>query len=401
MKAPGQIRFALRAVTASRLRSALMLLALGIGVAAVVVLTALGEGARRYVGGEFAALGTNLVIVLPGATETTGGPPPIMGVTPRDLTVEDAIALSRSRAVEKMAPVALGISPVSHGSLERESLVLGTTHEMLAVRHLSMAAGRFLPPGDPERGDPVVVLGETIRKELFGTRNAVGEAVRLGDRRFRVIGVLADTGRSMGTDLDQMVVVPVSQAQALFGTPGLFRVILQARGRDRVEAVKADVMRIIADRHEGEADVTVITQDAVLATFDRIFTALTATVGGIAAISLVVAGILVMNVMLVAVTRRTPEVGLLKALGATPGAVRALFLWEAAVLSAAGAACGLLLGYVAVQVIGQVYPSFPIAVPVWAAGAAVVVSGTAGLAFGVWPASRAARLDPVAALERH
>ncbi|MDH5525994.1 MAG: ABC transporter permease [Nitrospirota bacterium] len=400
MKTRRQARFALRAVTASRLRSALMLLALAIGVAAVVVLTALGEGARRYVGGEFSALGTNLVIVLPGATETTGGPPPIMGVTPRDLTVQDAIALSHSRAVERVAPVAVGIAPVSRGSREREVMVLGTTHDMLSVRHLTMAAGRFLPPGDPERGDPVAVVGDTIRRELFAGKNPVGEWVRLGDRRFRVIGLLADTGRSMGTDLDQVVVIPVSQAQALFGTPGLFRVILQARGRDRVEMAKADAMRIIAERHEGEADVTVITQDAILATFDRIFTALTATVGGIAAISLIVAGILVMNVMLVAVAQRTPEVGLLKALGATPRRVRLLFLWEAALLSLAGAACGLALGYLGVAAIGQFYPGFPVAVPPWAAGAAVAVSGTAGLAFGVWPASRAARLDPVASLER-
>ncbi|MDH4229238.1 MAG: ABC transporter permease [Nitrospirota bacterium] len=400
MKPLIQLRFAARASAAAPLRAVLTLVALGIGVAAVIVLTALGEGARRFVNAEFASLGTNLVIVLPGATETTGGPPPLFGTAPRDLTLDDAAAVARHPAVRRMAPVVAGAATVSFGARERDTLVLGTTAEFQHVHHVTMGTGRFLPPGDLQRGDPVAVVGAKVRQELFGNTNPVGQWLRIGDRRFRVIGVTSPTGRSLGDNMDEMVVVPVTQAQALFGVSSLFRMLIEARGREGVPDAKAAALSIIAARHEGEADVTVITQDAVLATFDRVFTALTFTVAGIATISLLVAGILVMNVMLVAVTQRTPEVGLLKALGATARGVRSLFLWEATLLSLMGAACGLAVGYASVAGIASVWPTFPVAVPAWAAVAAVVVAVCAGLLFGVWPASRAARLDPVASLER-
>lgn len=395
-----RIAYATHALAGHRGRSALTLLATGIGVAAVVVLTALGEGARRYVVGEFASLGTHLLIVLPGRTETTGGPPPMMGVAPRDLTVADTQALLKSRAVLRVAPVVLGTVPVAFGGRTRDSMTVGSTWDLLPVRNLTLAQGRFLPPGDPERGPPVAVLGGTVRDALFGAEPAVGRWVRIGDRRFKVIGVLASKGTAIGMTLDEVVVIPVSQAEALFNTQGLFRALVQARSRASIADAKQDVLAIIRARHEGDDDVTVITQDSVLSTFDRILTALTLTVAGIGAISLVVAGILVMNVMLVSVTQRTAEIGLLKALGAKGRVVLGLFLAEAAVLSLAGAACGLVVGYAAVAVIARVYPSFPVAAPAWAAAAGVGVAVVTGLLFGVWPARRAARLDPVAALAR-
>jgi putative ABC transport system permease protein len=391
--------FSLKAVASQRLRSGLMLTAMAIGVAAVVVLTALGEWARRYVMGEFASLGTNLVVVLPGRSETTGIAPPVIA-TPRDLTLDDAQALLRSPAVGKVAPVVVGAAPASYGGLEREALALGTTAEFLDVRHLTVAQGRFLPPGDPKRGAPVVVIGSTVRQALFGNRSPVGEWLRVGDRRFRVIGELKSTGRSLGMDLGDLVVMPVNQAQALLDAPSLFRILVQAKSRTLLPDAVTDTRSILKTRHEGEEDVTVITQDSVLATFDRILTALTLTVAGIAGISLVVAGILVMNVMLVAVAQRTAEIGLLKALGATGGTVLRLFLAEAALLALAGAVLGLGLGFAGVFAIGRVYPDFPVAAPAWAVAAALGVSVATGLLFGVWPARRAAALDPVASLSR-
>jgi putative ABC transport system permease protein len=377
-----------------------MLLAMAIGVGSVVVLTALGEGARRYVTGEFAALGTHLLIVLPGRSETTGGPPPVMGETPRDLTLDDALALERSRHVRRVAPLTVGSAPVSWQRREREVSVLGTTASFLTVRHLSMGQGLFLPESDARVSKPVCVIGTTVRQELFGPEPALGQWVRIGDRRFRVIGILASEGRSIGVDLDEIVIIPVASAQTLFNAPSLFRILVEARSRMAVRGAKGDVVSIIRRRHEGEEDVTVITQDAVVATFDKVFQALTLTVAGIAAISLSVAGILIMNVMLVSVSQRTPEIGLLKAIGAPARQIMILFLSESGLLSLLGAAIGLALGFVAAATLRHFYPALEMVPPLWALGAAIGVALFTGLAFGVLPAKRAARLDPVQALSR-
>ena len=233
MSSPDVLRFALRALTGNPGRSSLMLLAMAIGVGAVVVLTALGEGARRYVTGEFAALGTHLLVILPGRSETTGGPPPIMGETPRDLTLDDALSLKRSRHVRRVAPITVGSAPVSWQRREREVSVIGTTASFLTIRHLSMGQGRFLPEIDARVSKPVCVIGTTVRQELFGPEPALGRWVRIGDRRFRIVGILASEGRSIGVDLDEIVIIPVASAQALFDTPSLFRVLVEARSRMR------------------------------------------------------------------------------------------------------------------------------------------------------------------------
>lgn len=400
MKTLDIIRFAGRAAAGYPTRTLLMLLAMAIGVGSVVILSALGEGARRYVIGEFSALGTNLLIVLPGRSETVGGPPPLLGITPRDLTIGDASALTASSAIRYVAPISVGAAPVSHRALERETTVLGSTADLFPIRQLSMAQGRFLPPGDPERGSAVCVLGHKLKQELFGSAPALGETVRIGDYRYRVIGILSKKGQSVGLDMSDIVVVPVASAQTLFNNPALFRIMIEARDRDAISRAREAVIRIIRERHEGEDDITVITQDAVLATFDRIFAALTLTVAGIAAISLAVAGILIMNVMLIAVSQRKAEVGLLKAIGTPAGRITTLFMAESAILSLIGAVLGLLIAALAIWILAGIFPQFPIAAPLWALAAAVGVALGTGLIFGVLPARRAARLDPVQALAR-
>lgn len=394
------LRFGFKALSGARTRTGLMLLAMAISVASVVLLTALGEGARLFVIGEFSQLGTNLVIVMPGRSETTGGHPPTTGETPRDLTLDDALALYRSYAVRRVAPLTVGNAPVSFGAREREVTILGSTAEMFEVRSLEMGQGQFLPAGDPERGEPVVVLGTTVKEELFGGQRALGQWVRINDRRFRVIGVLSDKGQSLGANINDAVFVPVASAQALFDQASLFRILVQAKSRESVERAKRDIKDILTLRHDGEEDVTVITQDAVLATFDRILTALTLAVAGIAAISLAVAGVLIMNVMLVSVTQRTAEIGLLKAVGATPRQILRMFLTESAMLSLLGAVIGIAVAFLGVFVLGRIFPSFPLDVPRWSLLAAVGIALVTGLAFGVMPAKRAARLDPVQALSR-
>ena len=338
-------QFAACSLRGSPTRTLLMMLAMSIGVASVVVLTALGEGARRYVVDQFSSLGTNLVIVLPGRTETAGiGPGMLIGQVPREISLDDVQALLRSPGVKRIAPLTVGSATLSRDALNREVVVLGSTSELLEVRHMELGLGKFLPPGDIHESASVCVLGNQIKREFFGNEQAVGAWVRLGDRRFRVIGVLASQGESMGMRTDELVIVPIASAHQLFNTSGVFRILIEAKSRDGIEQVMHDAEEIMFQRHNGEKDVTVITQDAVIATFDRILTALTMAVGGIAAISLAVAGVLIMNVMLIAVAQRVKEIGLLKALGAPPVQIRRLFFAEAALLSGIGSMAGLLLG---------------------------------------------------------
>jgi len=398
MRTSDQLRFALDALRGARTRSLLMLLAMSIGVASVILLTALGEGARRYVIGQFEQLGTDLLVMLPGRNETTGGPPPLFGETPRDLSLEDALALRRHRSILRIAPISLGTAPVSWRNREREVTIIGSTRDFFPVRRIRVARGRPLPAIPPERQLNVVVLGARLATALFDRQRALGEWVRIGDRRFRVIGVLEPAGESLGLDLGDMALVPVASAMQLFDTASLFRILIQARGKGAMAQARRDALSTLRARHDGEEDVTLISQDAVLGTFDRILGALTWTVGGIAGISLAVAGILIMNVMLVAVSQRVPEIGLLKALGSPGRLVARLFLIEALLLAALGALGGLLISGVGLLLMRQLFPDFPLQPPLWALLAAVAVALGCGLLFGVLPARRAARLDPVQAL---
>ena len=391
------VGFAVRALRGHRLRTGLSLLGVAIGVAAVVTLTALGEGARRYVLGQFASVGTNMVIVLPGKTETAGAMPGIGGV-PHDLTLDDALAVARDvREVDKLAPMVVGTETVAYEERRRQVALFGSTHEALEVRRLGIAQGRFLPPLAWDRGAPVAVLGSNTALELFPAVDPVGQVVRVGDWRMRVIGVLEPRGQQLGVDMDDVVIVPVATAMKMLNRSGLFRLVIQVRSYADLQRTKQAVIRLLRERH-GEEDVTVITQDAVVSAFSSILGALTMALGGIAAVSLAVAGVGIMNVMLVSVSERTREVGLLKALGAGRGQILAAFLAEAILISSAGGLLGLALGWAAVLVLVAVYPALPASPPLWAVLAAFSLSVAVGGVFGVLPARRATRLDPVAAL---
>ena len=401
LHSPDVARFSWRALAGYPARTLLMLIAMAIGVGSVVVLTALGEGARGYVTGEFSSLGTNLVIVLPGRSETAGiNPGAMFGETPRDLTLDDSQALTRSAMVRRVAPLNVGSVSVSHGPRSRDVVMLGSTSELLPIRHWQLAHGRFLPQSDVDRPLPVAVIGDTIRDELLGSEPALGQWVRIADRRFRVIGILESQGRSIGVDTAEVIIIPVAAAQQLLNTQSLFRILIEARSRDVIEPVRSFVEETIQARHQGEKDVTVVTQDAVLSTFDDILGALTLAVGGIAAISLAVAGILIMNVMLVAVSERTAEIGLLKAIGATPGQILLLILAEASLLSLLGALLGLALGQAGALAIRLAMPILPAYAPSWVIVVVLAVAMLTGLLFSLLPARNAAALDPVLALSK-
>jgi putative ABC transport system permease protein len=389
--------FAARALRGHRVRTGMSLLGVAIGVAAVVTLTALGEGARLYVVGQFASIGTNLVILVPGKTETTGAMPGIGGV-PNDLTLEDARAILRGvPEIEKAAPMVVGTETVAFQERRRQMALFGSTHEALEVRRLSVASGSFLPPLDWDRGSPVAVLGQTAARELFPGRDPLGEIVRVGNWRMRVIGVLAPRGQQLGVDMDDVTIVPVATAMKMLNRRSLFRLVLQVRTHADLDRAKERAVRVITERH-GEEDVTAITQDAVIGALTSILGALTLALAGIASISLAVAGVGIMNVMLVSVSERTREVGLLKALGAGRRQILAAFLAEAVLISSTGGLLGLLIGWLAVRGFVALYPALPATPPPWAVVAAFSLSVAVGAVFGVLPARRATRLDPVAAL---
>jgi putative ABC transport system permease protein len=382
------------------LRTAMMLLAIAIGVAAVIALTAVGEGARRYVTGEFAALGTNMLIILPGKTDTAGAglTGMLIGETARDLTLEDTMAIERSPRVTSVAPVVVGAGTASWRSRERDITIIGTTAPMRRIQHWDLAAGRFLPAMDIDIAAPVCVLGATVADELLPTTPRIGQWLRIGDNRCRVIGVLAQAGLTGGFNTDETVIMPVANAQQIFNANGVFRILAETVSRDSMQRARQDVIDLIKERHQGIEDITVITQDAVLTTFDAIFGVVTLALAGIAAISLLVAGVLIMNVMLVAVSQRTAEIGLLKALGATRSQIVWMFLAEATWLAALGAAIGLAIGTLVTYVMRAAFPILDFAAPVWASAAAISVALASGIVFGLLPARRAARLDPVEAL---
>ncbi|CAA0104951.1 Macrolide export ATP-binding/permease protein MacB [Halioglobus japonicus] len=393
------LRFTVLALRRQRFRSAMLLTAVSLGVGAVVVLTALGEGARGYVLGEFAYLGKDTVVMIPGRKETTGGMPPMTGVAARAITLEEMEVLQRAvPGVTALAPMVMGNGPVSYKARERDSMVVGTTAAFFALRKLEIAQGSALPELALGEGKQVAVIGQKLKQALFDNGRAVGQWVRLRDYRFRVVGVLAGSGDSFGADLSEAIFIPVASAQAVFNVHGLFRVTLKVKENYQVDAVKSAIAEQMKALHNGEQDVTIISPDAMLSTFDSILQVMTLAVAGIGAISLVVSGILVMNVTLMSVKQRTAEIGLLKAIGAPSSQVRTLFLTEAALIAATGAVLGILVGYLIVFLGTKMYPDVPFAPPAWAIWASLTLAIGTAVLFAWLPAQQAANMEPVDAL---
>ena len=397
MKLIDTVQTSFKAVLSYRIRSLLIILAMALGVAAVVVLTALGDGARNYVINQFSSIGTNLLVVLPGRAETSGAfLGAVLGQTPRDLTLKDAQLIGRLPQVRRYAPLNVGEAELSAANRLRAVTVLGSNAHLIPIRHMVLAQGSFLAHGTENNAQ--IVLGAKIANEFFPRTQAIGQRVRLGDSRFLVSGVLMSQGETMGYNTDEIVIIPIGYAQAMFNTTSLFRILIEAKSHSEIEPAKQAILATVKQNHDGEEDITVITQDAILSTFDRILQALTLAVAGIAAISLIVAGILVMNVMLVAVSQRTAEIGLLKAIGASSADIRRLFFAEAVLLSLAGAILGFLLGQFGSLMLRLTFPQLPAWPPAWASMAGITVALITGTLASMLPASKAAKLDAVNAL---
>jgi len=394
-----QFRFAWQALSQNRRRSGLSLLGVVVGVVAVVSLTSIGEGALRYVTDQFVSLGTSIVIVSPGRNETTGGIPLGVGGVPNDLTLADTIAIERRiRSVRVAVPVSFSTDSIDHAERSRRVSIVGVSAEFKRLRRLELAAGSFLPESDRDRGATVVVLGRTVARELFGTENPLGSRVRVGGWRMRVIGVLAERGTQLGMQIDESIFIPTATALRMANKSSVSQIMLELFPKADPESSIEQVKALLIERH-GEEDFSFISQDAVMKSLSSILRILNLAVAGIAAVSLAVAGIGIMNVMLVSVSERTSEVGLLKALGANQRQILTVFLVEATLLSVTGGLIGLVLGTVFVAIGNQLYPAVELVTPLWAIVGVMLLSLCTGIVFGVLPAWRAAALDPVAALQ--
>jgi len=385
------------ALRAHRLRSFLSMLGIAIGVAAVILLTSIGEGTRVYMVSQFTQFGTNILAINPGKSKTIGIPG-VLGGTTRKLTIDDSEALTRVPGVETVVPVTMGLARVQAGERGRSVSVLGATPDLPTLWRFGTRQGSFWPRSDPRRGAPLAVLGPKLARELFGERSALGAFVRIAGGRFRVIGVMEPKGQMMGFDIDDVAYVPVASALQLFDQDELFEIdLIYSSARDAAR-VEAEVKRVLTVRHGGTEDFTVTSQEAMLDVFGKVMDVVTMAVGAIAGISLLVGATGILTMMWIAVGERTSEIGLLRALGATRGQVQALFLAEAAALATLGGIAGIALGLGLGGALRLLVPGLPVETPLRFVVAGLVVSVLTGLVSGVAPARRAAGLDPIEAL---
>lgn len=390
------VRFALHSLASQRMRSFLTALGIAVGIAAVVLLTSLGEGIYRYVMGEFTQFGTNLIGITPGRTTTTGGSTGGVISNVRPLSLADAQAVRKIRRVIAAVPFVQGNAAVEYRRRRRRTMVLGVGSSMPTVWRMEVASGRFLPDED---GAPrsLVVLGATVRRELFGQSNPLGRRVRVGGESYRVIGVMTAKGQMLGFDLDDAVYIPAGRALAMFNRESLMEIdLLYAEGGD-AEEIARRARTLMKERH-GSEDFTVITQDQMLEVLGSILGVLTMAVGALGGISLLVGAVGILTIMTIAVHERTAEIGLLRALGAGRRSIMMLFMGEATVLGAIGGLAGLVLGLGGAWLLDAAVPALPTHTPWSYVVLAELLAAAIGLGAGVLPARRAARLDPIEAL---
>jgi putative ABC transport system permease protein len=385
------------ALRSNPLRSVLSMLGIAIGVAAVILLTSLGEGARRYIIGQFTQFGTNVLAIHPGKTETHGLPGGLGGTT-RKLTLDDAEAVARLPEVKQVVPMVMGQARVEGAGRGRSVFVYGTTSALTEVFKFQIGQGEFLPPGDPRKGASVAVLGPRLKRELFGESNALGEFVRIASARLRVVGVMSPKGRMLGFDLDDAAYIPAATAMRLFNLDELNEVDVSFSHEGMTDQVVRAVRVLLTDRHGGREDFTLTTQTAMLEVFGRVMDVITLSVAIIAGISLLVGAIGIFTMMWISVGERVAEIGLMRALGATARQVHSLFLFEATLLTLMGGLAGLALGLAVATLLRDLVSGLPLYTPPEYIAAAIAMSVVTGLLSGVGPARRAASLEPVEAL---
>lgn len=395
------VAVAYEALFSNKLRSALTTLGVIIGVLAVILLVSIGEGARKYIANEMEGLGTNILIVTQGKTETSGGSMMMATAgTTHKLTYDDAKAIKRrSWSIKETAPVVLGTSKIKNMNRSRNTTVIGVTPEFESVRNMYVEIGSFVSQADVDASRKVVVLGRLVKNELFGDKNALGGLVKLGESSYRVVGVMSKKGVALGWDMDDLVFIPLTSAQELFDTDRLFEILFKVDRKEDLDVAREQIKKMLIKRHDGKEDFTITDQAAMLGAMDKILNIMTAVLAGIAGISLVVGGIGIMNIMLVSVWERTREIGVRKAVGATGRDIMLQFLVESVTLSLVGGIIGILLA-VGIAALLPLFTPLPTSVSGWSIALAFGFSAAVGVFFGVWPAVKASKLDPIEALRR-
>ncbi len=401
------LRTSWNSIRCHRLRSGLTMLGILIGISAVILTVGLGLGTQQQVGAQISALGSNLLIVSPGSSTSTTGVRGGFG-SASTLTTADAEALASSVAAPDIGAIA-GVKtsslPLTNGSANWTTSVVGSTASWLTVRSRTLSAGRFITDADNADQAAVAVLGPSTATELFGTTDVVGQTFTANNIQFSVIGVLATVGSDSTANLDDQAIVPISTAtNRLLGgatKSSLSTIFIQAASSGQLSAADQESQALLLQQHQiataAAADFTISSQEALLTTATSVSRTLTVLLTGIAALSLLVGGIGVMNIMLVSVSERTREIGLRKALGAPPGAIRRQFLVEATILGSVGGLLGAALGILGVKVLPHFISTVLVVSPM-AVGGSIVIAIVIGMIFGVYPAARAARLSPIDAL---
>jgi len=378
------IRLTLTSLRFSRMRSALTILGIAIGICAVVLLTTLGSGLRFYILENFSQFGSRIIAINPGKSQT-GGVGGLLAST-RPLLVEDAYSLRQLPHVEYVVPVVQGSGAIEFGRRVRYTDIIGTGSDMVAAWRFEVAQGRFLADNRGTYPQPWAVLGHKLKQELFGDQPALGQFIRVGGERYRVVGIMAEKGQMLGFDLDDIVYIPVERALSLFNRTGVMEIDVTYRPGISAEAMAEQVRQRLIARH-GVEDFSLVTQDEMLKSLDRILAIL------------MVGAIGIVTIMVTSVHERRAEIGLLRAIGATRRQLIWLFLGEAVLLALIGGLAGILISGLALGVLALAMPELPIQIDPFYLLLALLLSALVGLISGVLPARRAAGLNPVLALQ--
>ncbi|MCX7943922.1 MAG: ABC transporter permease [Deltaproteobacteria bacterium] len=390
---------ALQSALLNKWRTFLTTLGIVIGVYSVVILVSLGEGAKMYFVDLFTGMGSNLLIIFPGKKDTKGGTPHPVINTVRKLSLSDIEFLKkRGRTFDSVNGIIMGGGTTKYMNRQRDLMIVGTNETFSHIHNIPVERGTFISSEDVSNRKKVAVIGHTVLKELFYSENPLGKQITVAGGRFTVIGIMQSKGQSLGIDMDDIVYIPLTVAMDIFNQEGLTRITVKANSASNIEASIEEIRDLMKKAHNGNEDFTIISQKDMLTTFEKIAATMQLVVLGIASISLLVGGIGIMNIMLVTVKEKTREIGIRIAVGARRIDILIQFLIESVTISLLGGLIGLLLGLITIITFNSIVPDFQVRITPWIFMLSFSFSVVVGVIFGVFPAKRAANMNPIDAL---